>query len=85
MAYFANSSDGFTLDAQCDNCRIDPDMPCPVLLVQLEYNYKQVKNADLKAAMNLLVDEKGICQMKKVLDKKFGEINNEEKKQRSLF
>jgi hypothetical protein len=73
MAYFSNGCEGETLDNQCSECPIGkhPDAPCPVLLVQSLYNYKQVAagNEELRAAMNLLIDENGVCQMKPVLEK----------------
>ena len=44
MAYFSNGTEGIVLDAQCSVCPVgrNPDLPCPVLLVQLAYNYEQV-------------------------------------------
>lgn len=71
MAYFSNGTEGSILDEQCAVCPIgsDPDAPCPVLLVQLHYNYKQLKegNKQLRKAMNLLINKEGICQMRKVM------------------
>ena len=71
MAYFPNGTSGEVLDAQCATCPVgaDPDAPCPVLLVQLEYNYDQCSKGQekLKEAMNLLVSEDGECRMKKVM------------------
>ena len=71
MAYFSNSSEGFVLDEQCCECHIPDDVPCPVLLVQTMYNYDQMKegNEKLREAINQLIDEKGNCQMKLLLDK----------------
>lgn len=70
MAYFSNSTDGAILDEQCGNCKLSHDAPCPVLFVQMTYNYDQL-GADhwkLREAMNLLIDGNGICQMKKCMD-----------------
>ena len=43
--------------------------PCPVALVQFMYNYDQVRpgNEKLREAMNLLIDEKGVCLVRKEL------------------
>lgn len=70
MAYFPNSTSGMVLDEQCAACPVgrDPQAPCPILLVQSQFNYDQC-HADhwkLREAMNALIDEKGICQMFKV-------------------
>jgi hypothetical protein len=69
MAYFANGTEGMIFDKQCAECPLW-DKACPIYLVQLEYNYSQCneKNGDLRAAMNLLVDKKGICQMKPLIE-----------------
>lgn len=43
---------------------------CPVYFVQMEFNYDQINkgNEQLRAAMNLLVDDKrGECQVRKHL------------------
>lgn len=42
-------------------------MSCPVMMVQLAHNYDQCDNPKLKEAMNYLVDEKGICQLRPLL------------------
>ena len=80
MAYFANSTEGEILDQQCADCPLgagwndpdqtklfddEPDMrPCPVAGVQLEFNYTQIKNRGLQPAMNRLIDNDGICQVR---------------------
>jgi hypothetical protein len=72
MAYFANGSEGATLDDQCCECILCDEaheICCPILAVQMTYNYDQVGNDDLRAAMNLLVSKKGECQLKPYLDK----------------
>lgn len=72
MAYFANGTEGMILDEQCSACLIPDDAPCPILLVQMHYNYDQVVDGgldnDLAKAINMLVNEKGQCQMKLILD-----------------
>jgi hypothetical protein len=42
MAYFPNHSSGQVLEVQCDRCPLG-NGPCPVLEVQLIYNYDQLK------------------------------------------
>lgn len=66
IAYFSNSTDGDVLDQQCASCPLGDEM-CPILAVQLAHNYDQIGNDKLKAAMNLLVNEKGVCQLKPLL------------------
>ena len=70
MAYFSNGSEGSVLDKQCNDCRVADDAPCPILLVQLLYNYKQLDegNEKLREAINLLIDDGGTCQMKPLID-----------------
>ena len=74
MAYFSNSTEGSVLDQQCCDCIVNDDAPCPVLFVQLEFNYSQLNkgNDDLRKAMDMLIDKNGNCQMKKVLDSQIG-------------
>lgn len=73
MAYFSNGTEGLFLEEQCESCLhgMKDDLMCPVMHVQLEYNYKQIDdhNKDLRAAMNLLVDEQGNCLMKAAMEK----------------
>jgi hypothetical protein len=72
MAYFANGSEGAVLDDQCCECVLcddDGEFCCPVMVVQNTFNYSQIGNDDLAAAMNVLVAEPGKCQLKPYLDK----------------
>lgn len=57
------------MDKQCAECPIGrhPDAPCPVLLQSIHMNYDQCDNPKLREALNITVDENGICQMKKVM------------------
>jgi hypothetical protein len=73
MAYFSNGSEGMILDEQCCDCIIPNEAPCPILLVQEWFNYDQNDNPNLEKCLNMLINEKGECQMKKVLDKMKGE------------
>lgn len=68
MAYFSNGTEGMVLDEQCSRCPVGEDS-CPIYGVQMLYNYDQLKkgNEDLKAAMAMLIDDRGRCQMLKVL------------------
>lgn len=74
MAYFSNSSEGMILDEQCANCVFGKD-PCPIALVQMENNYEQKNNPRLRSAMNCLVNEKGLCQMKALVDKRLTNLD----------
>lgn len=73
MAYFPNGSAGEYLDNQCGECPLPMDAPCPILSVQLDYNYEQHDKEGLRTkvseVLNRLVNEKGDCQMKPLLDK----------------
>lgn len=70
MAYFSNSSEGDILDIQCDQCiHEDPEAGCPIAFVQQIFNYDQIGNENLQKAITMLIDEKGICQMKPLIDK----------------
>lgn len=68
MAYFSNGTEGMILDDQCAECPVgeSEDSCCPVHAIQMLYNYDQLKkgNEQLKEAMNVLVDDKGKCQMR---------------------
>jgi hypothetical protein len=73
MAYFSNSCEGDTLDNQCAECPVgkNPNAPCPVLLAQLHWNYKQFTNGkpnEIADILNVLVDKNGVCQMKPLID-----------------
>ena len=83
MAYFPNGSSGEFFEDQCYDCPLgagweDPRQesffgfqrelrPCPVAFIQYEFNYSQVGNKDLESAMNQLVNEKGVCQVRQQL------------------
>jgi hypothetical protein len=70
MAYFANGSEGCQLDIQCGECRLPDDSPCPILFVQMTYNYDQVRYGQekLRDAMDILISDGGECQMKPLID-----------------
>jgi hypothetical protein len=66
MAYFPNGSSGEVLDEQCFRCPLG-EKPCPVLCVQMRYNYDQLDAGQekLRTALSVLVDDSGICQVRK--------------------
>ena len=71
MAYFSNGTEGEILDEQCSKCFYESDdftILCPISGVQTHYNYSQCGNKDLEDAINWLVDEKGNCKMKPLID-----------------
>lgn len=72
MAYFPNGTAGQYLDEQCAKCiydRAPDDTGCPIDHIHCLFNYDQCDNEKLRQAMTLLVDEKGDCQMKVLIDK----------------
>lgn len=66
MAYFPNGSSGEVLDAQCADCPLG-DGPCPVMGIQMLYNYDQLADGQekLRHAMRLLVNDEGVCEVRK--------------------
>lgn len=89
MAYFPNGTAGQVLVDQCDNCLhgMDDGLLCLVAHVQVEFNYKQLDagNADLQAAMNLLIADQGECRMKLAMEKAGIKIDLSEKAQLDLI
>ncbi len=88
MAFFANGSEGVRMDEQCESCiHQDPDAGCPIMLLQINFNYDQISNPKLSQAMNMLINKKGICQMKPVIEKYYRKrpFPLPEKLQMSLF
>jgi len=79
MAYFSNGSEGMVLDEQCAKCPVANDACCPILRVQMTYNYKQLdSNSEETLAsevMNCLVDENGACQMKPIIENRLVDKN----------
>ena len=73
MAYFSNGSEGGILDEQCAECVLPDNCPCPVLWVQMDFNYKQLdkkgERTMVSDVLDCLINEKGECQMKIQLDK----------------
>jgi hypothetical protein len=73
MAYFPNGTAGEIFNDQCHECLhgAADDFLCPVAHIQMIYNYTQLDdgNEDLRAAMCLLVQLDGTCQMKLAMEK----------------
>lgn len=67
MAYFPNGTAGEVLDDQCAKCPLGQG-PCPITWVQMTYNYDQCDNPKLADCLNDLVDEKGQCKLKPLLE-----------------
>ncbi len=84
MAYFSNSTSGYVLDEQCGDCAFPGDAPCPVLWVQMTYNYDQIGNKMAEEIVNCLVNEKGVCQMKKCMDENL-ELPSKDTKTQDMF
>jgi hypothetical protein len=70
MAYFSNGSEGMVFDDQCARCRYGKE-PCPIALVQMEYNYKAVNNEVATKILDTLVHNDGTCAMFKEFEKDF--------------
>lgn len=63
MAYFANGSEGATLDAQCDACPLSKKS-CPVYEVQSLFNYEQLRVPTLRYTLRRLVGDDGRCRLR---------------------
>ena len=75
MAYFPNGTAGEVLGNQCADCHLSSEAPCPILWVQMTYNYSQLDSEGERTAvsdvMDCLVNDDGICQMKPVIDEHY--------------
>jgi hypothetical protein len=76
MAYFSNSCEGYVLDRQCRECKIN-SLFCPICHVQEKYNYKQLEagQLELRECLNFLIGKDFKCQISELL--KGDEKNNE--------
>lgn len=70
MAYFSNSTDGGAFDEQCAICKYGKK-PCPIALVQLQYNYEACNNEIARNILDTLVKDDGTCMMFKEFIKDF--------------
>jgi hypothetical protein len=62
MAYFSNSSEGYTFNEQCMRCRYG-EQPCPIALVKYLYNYDACNNETATKILDSLVKQDGTCTM----------------------
>jgi hypothetical protein len=62
MAYFSNGSEGHVFDDQCGRCKFGKS-PCPIALIQISYNYDQLKDTTgtARKIMDTLVNDSGDC------------------------
>ena len=70
MAYFSNSTEGSVFDYQCSLCKYG-DEQCPIMLVQLLYNYEACNNEIARKILDTLVEDNGGCAMYKEFKKDF--------------
>ena len=68
MAYFSNGSEGACFDNQCSICKYGTQ-PCPIALVQMQYNYSACNNSVARAILDDLVSDNGECAMFKAFEK----------------
>lgn len=71
MAYFPNGTSGEVFTEQCGRCRYGGS-PCPIYLVQLEFNYKACNNQIASEILSQLVKDDGTCAMFKLDPEWFG-------------
>lgn len=72
MAYYSNGSEGDCFSYQCSICKYGNE-PCPIALIQMEYNYDQLKDSTgtARKVLNELVANDGTCSMFKTFEKDF--------------
>jgi hypothetical protein len=70
MAYFSNGTEGMVFDEQCTKCKYGKD-PCPIALVQFDFNYDAVNNKVATDILSELVENDGTCLMYKTFKKDF--------------
>ena len=63
MAYFANSSEGDNFREECASCKYG-EKPCPIFLVQFNYNYSACNNKIARSILDDLISDDGTCLMK---------------------
>ena len=74
MAYFANGSEGECFNSQCALCRYGTET-CPIMMVQLNFNYDACNNEVARSILNDLVKDNGTCEMYKMFEKNVGSIH----------
>ena len=70
MAYFANGSEGMVFEEQCAQCKFGEE-PCPIALVQMNFNYPATKNETATHILESLVKNDGTCEMFRTFKKDF--------------
>lgn len=70
MAYFPNGCSGSCFEDQCSICKYG-ELPCPIALVQMMYNYDACNNKVATAILNNLVKDNGTCMMFEMAKKDF--------------
>lgn len=62
MAYFSNGTEGACFDYQCSICKYGTE-PCPIALVQMEFNYEACNVPVARKILDTLVADDGTCAM----------------------
>jgi formate hydrogenlyase subunit 6/NADH:ubiquinone oxidoreductase subunit I len=62
MAYFSNGTEGMVFDHQCSLCRYGEEA-CPIMAVQMDYNYEACNNPVARKILDYLVANDGTCAM----------------------
>jgi len=70
MAYFPNGTAGMCFDDQCQKCKYGEE-PCPIAMVQMNYNYDACNNKVATAILKNLVQDNGTCAMFECFKKDF--------------
>ena len=75
MAYFENGNKSKVLDKQCLTCTLE-NYQCPVHTVQSLFNFDQMAegNDKLRQCMTFLVDDAGVCQVKRLIDLSYRDL-----------
>jgi hypothetical protein len=68
MAYFSNGTEGSVFEYQCSICKYGEE-PCPIALVQMEFNYEACNNPTARKILDSLVEDNGGCAMYKQFKK----------------
>lgn len=72
MAYFSNGCEGGGFDDQCAKCKYGKS-PCPIALIQIEYNYDQLKDTTgtARKIMDTLIKQDGTCAVFEMAKQEF--------------
>jgi hypothetical protein len=75
MAYFENGNESNVLDKQCLTCPLG-NYQCPVHMIQSLFNFDQMEegNDQLRQCMIFLVDDAGVCQVKRLMDQSYQDL-----------